>query len=281
VSSREEDELVEKILNNPKLVDALVKRVYDKLRDDIILKKLDEHGEIIKKLVENVNELKKSVDELRKSNEELRKDYEELRKSNEELRKSTEELRKGQEELRKVVQDNTDHITLLWEAMYMTWKEIRDLKEENKRIWESIEKMNKTMRSEFKRLEIMITSFTSRAGHHVERTIMNLYKKALELHGIKPSKVMHGYVEDKYGVFAKGRKFEVDFYETNDYIYIFEIKNHADEGAIEQLEIREKIFSTLYNKPIKKFIIANSIEKELKEKAESLGITVISGFVVE
>ncbi len=281
MSSREEDELVEKILNNPKLVDALVKRVYDKLRDDIILKKLDEHGEIIKKLVENVNELKKSVDELRKSNEELRKDYEELRKSNEELRKSTEELRKGQEELRKVVQDNTDHITLLWEAMYMTWKEIRDLKEENKRIWESIEKMNKTMRSEFKRLEIMITSFTSRAGHHVERTIMNLYKKALELHGIKPSKVMHGYVEDKYGVFAKGRKFEVDFYETNDYIYIFEIKNHADEGAIEQLEIREKIFSTLYNKPIKKFIIANSIEKELKEKAESLGITVISGFVVE
>ncbi len=262
-----DEELIEKILNNPKLLDVISKKVYDKIRDDIILKRIDEQSEIIKSLVENVNE---------------------LRRSNEELRKSHEELKKSNEELRKAIRDNTDHITLLWESMYLTWKEIRDLKEENKKIWESIENINRTMKEEFERiwesiqrLEISISSFTSRAGHHIERAIMNLYKKALELHGIDSSKVIHGSIEDKYGVFAKGRTFEVDFYETNDYIYIFEIKNNADEGAVEQLEIREKLFSSLYNKPIKKFLVANSIEKNVKERAENLGITVIAGVIVE
>ncbi|AHC52177.1 hypothetical protein SUSAZ_09880 [Sulfolobus acidocaldarius SUSAZ] len=111
--------------------------------------------------------------------------------------------------------------------------------------------------------------------------MMNLYKEALELHGIDSSKVTHGVIEDTEGVVHKGRKYEIDFYETNGVIYLFEIKNHADEGAIEQLEIREKILSSIYKKPIKKFLVANSIEKRIKRRAERIGITVIAGIVVE
>jgi len=49
---------------------------------------------------------------------------------------------------------------------------------------------------------------------------------------------------------------------------------------VEQLEIREKVFQSLYQKPIRLFLIANTIEEEIKETAESMGITVIAGLVV-
>jgi len=129
-------------------------------------------------------------------------------------------------------------------------------------------------------MNISFSSFTSRAGHYIERTIMELYKEALSLHGIDPSAVRHVTIIDEKGVVSKGRKFEVDFYETDDAIYVFEVKNFADEGAVEQLEIREKVFQSLYQKPIRLFLIANTIEEEIKETAESMGITVIAGLVV-
>jgi len=147
---------------------------------------------------------------------------------------------------------------------------IQGLQEENRKTWKEIQKLN-----------VAFSSYTSRGGHYIEKTIMELYKEALEIHGIDPSKVKHGYIEDKLGVVSRGRKYEVDFYETNDHIYLFEIKNLADEGAIEQLETREKISVSLYNKPVKKSLVTNSTEKEIKGQAENSGIIVVAGIVVE
>ncbi|AWR96005.1 hypothetical protein DFR85_11500 [Acidianus brierleyi] len=154
--------------------------------------------------------------------------------------------------------------------MKETQESIRAIQEENRKIWESIERLN-----------ISFSSFTTRGGHYIERTIMEVYKEALKLHGIDPSNVTHTTIIDNIGIVQKGRKYEVDFYESNDAIYVFEIKNFGDEGAIEQLEIREKIFRSMYNKPVKLFLIANSIEKSVKEEAEKLGIKVIAGIIVE
>ncbi len=116
--------------------------------------------------------------------------------------------------------------------------------------------------------------------HSLKKTILESYKEELELYGIDISKVIHTTIDDP-GIIQKSIKYDVDFYETNDAIYVLVIKNIADEGAVEQLEIREKIFKLIYNKPIKLFLIANSIDKSDKEKAEKVGITVIAGIVVE
>jgi len=55
----------------------------------------------------------------------------------------------------------------------------------------------------FTRLEIMFNSFTSRAGHYVERTMLELYKEGLIFHGINASNIKHGFIESK----KKGKKY--------------------------------------------------------------------------
>jgi len=86
---------------------------------------------------------------------------------------------------------------------------------------------------------------------------------------------------DEVGIIKKGREYEVDFYETDGIIYIFEVKNFADEGALEQLEVRRKLFQAKYNKPVKAYLICNSIEKHVKEMMEKEGIIVITGHIIE
>lgn len=212
--SSDVDIIVEKIINNPRLMDALFNRFYERVKEELIVKKIEELEKKMSELITNSNRI--------------------------------------------------------WESIQATQNEIKGIREENAKIWKAIERIN-----------ISFSTFTSRSGHYIERTIMNLYKEALELHGIDSSKVTHGVIEDTEGIVHKGRKYEIDFYETNGVIYLFEIKNHADEGAIEQLEIREKILSSLHKKPIKKFLVANSIEKRIKRRAERRGITVIAGIVIE
>ncbi len=67
------------------------------------------------------------------------------------------------------------------------------------------------------------------AGKGLERSIMNVFEEALKLHGVDPSNVKHGKINDAIGVVDK--EFEMDFYETNDYIYVFEVKNYAEKGS--------------------------------------------------
>lgn len=245
------EDIVERIISDEKLLDKLIEKLYPKLKDNIVLKKIDELTSSIKALSNEINELKK------------------------------------------VTQNNSDNIVLIWESNEKIWKEIQEtnkriesINEENKKIWESIKETQESIRAiqeenrkiweSIERLNISFSSFTTRGGHYIERTIMEVYKEALKLHGIDPSNVTHTTIIDNIGIVQKGRKYEVDFYESNDAIYVFEIKNFGDEGAIEQLEIREKIFRSMYNKPVKLFLIANSIEKSVKEEAEKLGIKVIA-----
>ncbi|MEM1645918.1 MAG: hypothetical protein QXL96_08650 [Ignisphaera sp.] len=40
----------------------------------------------------------------------------------------------------------------------------------------------------------MVGGFTRRAGRGMERAVLNLYRRALELHGVDPSRVRRGRV---------------------------------------------------------------------------------------
>lgn len=151
--------------------------------------------------------------------------------------------------------------------------------------------MQKTLRDHGRRLvkvendiNVLKTTmgrFAGTAGKGWEKAILGIYKKALELHGVEVKKIQHGEIEDTVGVISKGRKYEVDFYETNDYVYVFEVKAFADEGVIEQIENRIKLFSALYKKPVKAFVVCNYIYKSVKEALEKEGVIVIYSNVVK
>ena len=264
------EDIVERIISDEKLLDKLVDKLYPKLKDDIVLKKIDELTSSIKALSNEISELKKVTQNnsdnivlIWESNEKI---WKEIQETNKRIEGINEENKKIWQEIQAIKEENKK----IWESIKETQESIRAIQEENRKIWESIERLN-----------ISFSSFTTRGGHYIERTIMEVYKEALKLHGIDPSNVTHTTIIDNIGIVQKGRKYEVDFYESNDAIYVFEIKNFGDEGAIEQLEIREKIFRSMYNKPVKLFLIANSIEKSVKEEAEKLGIKVIAGIIVE
>jgi len=319
------EEAARKLLADEEFIGKIVEKVYDKLRNDELLKKSDQILKMISESVGRIErieeenkriwqEIQSTKEEIKRINERIERIEEENKRINERIERIEEENKRINERIERIEEENkrinerierieeenkrinerierieeenkriNERIERIEEENKRIWQEIQSTKEEIKRINERIERIeeeNTKIWKEIQRMNISFSSFTSRAGHYIERTIMELYKEALSLHGIDPSAVRHVTIIDEKGVVSKGRKFEVDFYETDDAIYVFEVKNFADEGAVEQLEIREKVFQSLYQKPIRLFLIANTIEEEIKETAESMGITVIAGLVV-
>ncbi|MEM3781325.1 MAG: hypothetical protein QW198_13975, partial [Saccharolobus sp.] len=135
---------------------------------------------------------------------------------------------------------------------------------------------------EVKKRSIAVGGFTNRAGRGLERVMLKLYRKALELHGVDPKRVVHGKMVDDEGVIEKGKVFEVDFYETNEYVYVFEIKNFADKGTYDQVIVRKKLFSARYkDKKIKVFVVANFVDEKVKKKLEEEGVEIIASHVIK
>ncbi|AOL17309.1 hypothetical protein BFU36_11990 [Sulfolobus sp. A20] len=266
----ETDEMIEKLLNDPKFISALANKIYDKLKDEVVIKKLEENSSAIKSLEETV-----------KKQGEILKEHGEAIKSLQEAIKSLQETVKQQGE---ILKEHGEAIKSLQEAIKQQGEAIKGLQEAIKQQGEILKEHEEAIRENSKLLSKLATeigSFTSRAGRGLERTIMMVYKEALELHGINPNNVKHGSIVDTLGIIDKGRIFEVDFYETDDYVYVFEVKNFADEGALEQILIRKKLIPQLFNKPVKLFLIANYVEKKIKEELEKEGVTIITSIVVE
>jgi len=352
------EDIASRILSDPNVLERIAEKVYDRIKNEVIIKRLEMMEETLRVLVEetkNTNkriemqqeEIKKiwqsieentnAIRELREENKKIWQSIEdhskrieentnairELREENKKIWQSIEDhskrieentnaIRELREENKKIwqsIEENTNAIRELreenkkiWQSIEENTNAIRELREENKKIWQSIEentnairelqeqfnkmyerfeRESKETRKEIERLRISFDSFTSRAGRYIERTIMEVFKEALVIHGIDPSKIEHGKIIDEVGIIKKGREYEVDFYETDGIIYIFEVKNFADEGALEQLEVRRKLFQAKYNKPVKAYLICNSIEKHVKEMMEKEGIIVITGHIIE
>ncbi len=162
--------------------------------------------------------------------------------------------------------DKTDeHIAKIEEHMDKTWEILKDLKRSDTQ------------------LRSIMGSFTNRSGKWIENTILGVYKTALKNHNITINKIRKAYITDTEGVILKGKRFETDMVEDNNFINLFEIKNFADEGAIEQLSIRQKILESKHrdSKKIRLFIVSNFITDKYLDVAREEGITVISGNIVK
>ncbi|MEM1645919.1 MAG: hypothetical protein QXL96_08655 [Ignisphaera sp.] len=55
------ERVVDEILKNPQLLSAIAERVYEKLKDEIVIKKLEEHTAAIQSLQEAVKSLQEEV----------------------------------------------------------------------------------------------------------------------------------------------------------------------------------------------------------------------------
>jgi len=291
--------IADEILNNPQLLSVLAEKIYEKLKDEIVIKKLEENSEIIKALQEEIRKHSEVIASLQQtvnrhteaivSLQQAVKSLQETVDRHTEAIKSLQEAVKKQGEAIASLQETVNRHTLaiegLQEAVKKQGEAIASLQQTVKKHGEAIEALQKAvlrLGREVKKLSVEVGSFTNRAGKGMEKAMLKLYKKALELHGVDPRRVVHGFIIDDEGVIEKGKVFEVDFYETNDYVYVFEIKNLADKGAYDQIIIRKKLFSTKYkNKKIKIFLVANFVDKNVKKKLEEEGVEIIASHVIK
>ncbi|MEM3951243.1 hypothetical protein [Saccharolobus sp.] len=300
------EKIVDEILNNPQLLSVLTEKIYGKLKDEIVIKKLEENSESIKALQEEIKKHTEAIQALQQTTQSLQetvnKHTEAIQALQEAVKKQGEAIQALQQttqSLQETVNRHTQAIVSLQETVNKHTEAIQALQEEVKKQGEAIQALQETVNKhteaiealqravlrlgrEVKKLSIEVGGFTNRAGRGLERVMLKLYRKALELHGVDPKRVVHGKMVDDEGVIEKGKVFEVDFYETNEYVYVFEIKNFADKGTYDQVIVRKKLFSARYkDKKIKVFVVANFVDEKVKKKLEEEGVEIIASHVIK
>ncbi|WP_390875491.1 hypothetical protein [Saccharolobus shibatae] len=267
---------------------------------------VDKHTEAIKALQQTTQSLQETVDKHTEAIKELQEAVKKQGEAIQALQQATQSLQETVNRhtqaivsLQETVNKHTEAIQALQEAVKKQGEAIQALQEAVKKQGEAIQALQETVNKhteaiealqravlrlgrEVKKLSIELGGFTNRAGRGLERVMLKLYRKALELHGVDAKRVVHGKVVDDEGVIEKGKVFEVDFYETNEYVYVFEIKNFADKGTYDQVIVRKKLFSARYkDKKIKVFVVANFVDEKVKKKLEEEGVEIIASHVIK
>jgi hypothetical protein len=154
--------------------------------------------------------------------------------------------------------------------------------ETNKRIEElakRVEELSKTVAE----LKVAMGSLGRRWGRDLERTVLEIYRDALEKRGIEPGRVEKFVYTDVDGRYLKpGARIEVDVYIHDGRTYLLEVKSHAEledvEWFAEKAGAVEKI---LGQKTDRLIIVAVNIDKEALERAAQLGKDAVYGAVIE
>jgi uncharacterized protein YoxC len=254
------------------LAEALLPYIIQSEEYKLILETRDRLNTLIENTGRIWEAINRNSDDIRILQQEVKELHEDNKRIWEAINRNSDDIRILQQEVKELHEDNKR----IWEAINRNSDDIRILHEESKKIWEVVSELTRS----FQRLDVEVGSFTGRAGLHMEKTMLALYKEALRLHGIDTSKVKGAELVDQTGIVKKGRKYQVDIIEENGVTYLFEIKNYADNAALEQIAIRRSILEA-EGKKVKPFIVANTIEEKVKREAEAEGVTVVAGHVVE
>ncbi len=157
------------------------------------------------------------------------------------------------------------------------------LLEEHSKLLERHEKRLEELARAVGELKVAVGSLGRRWGRDLERTVLELYRHALEERGVEPGRVEKFVYTDVDGRFyRRGARIEVDVYIHDGAMYLVEVKSHAElddvEWFYEKAGIVEKI---LGRKAAKLIIVAVDIDKEALQRAQELGIDVIYGAVID
>jgi hypothetical protein len=157
------------------------------------------------------------------------------------------------------------------------------LLEEHSKLLERHEKRLEELARAVGELKVAVGSLGRRWGRDLERTVLELYRHALEERGVEPGKVEKFVYTDVDGRFyRRGARIEVDVYIHDGGMYLVEVKSHAElddvEWFYEKAGIVEKI---LGRKAAKLIIVAVNIDKEALQRAQELGIEAVYGAVID
>mgnify|MGYP001770654585 CR=1 FL=1 len=157
------------------------------------------------------------------------------------------------------------------------------LLEEHERLLEKHGKLLEELVRSVGELKVAMGSLGRRWGRDLERTVLELYRHALEERGIEPGKVERFVYTDVDGRYYRpGARLEVDVYIHDDKMYLIEVKSHAELEDVEWLFDKARIVERILNRRADKvLIVAVNIDKEALERARQLGIDAIYGSVIE
>ncbi len=163
------------------------------------------------------------------------------------------------------------------------------LEEQGKRL----EELSMRLEEQGKRLEELTTSMAEvkvalgslgrRWGKDLEKTVLAIYKHALEERGIKPGMVEKFKYRDVDGRYLKkGSDIELDVYIHNDKLYLIEVKSRAEADHVTWLTVKAPIVEEILGRKAEKIIlVAVNIDKEAYQYAKQQGIEVIAGSIIE
>jgi len=132
-------------------------------------------------------------------------------------------------------------------------------------------------------LKVAVGSLGRRWGRDLERTVLELYRHALEERGVEPGRVEKFIYTDVDGRFyRRGARIEVDVYVHDEKVFLVEVKSHAELEDVEWFYEKAGIVEKILGKKAEKLIIvAVNIDKEALERAKELGIDTVYGAVIE
>lgn len=209
----------------------------------------------------------------------LRARSEEMKEVAEALKLLASYMKEGFEKTFKTLEEHTNilqqHTSLL--------QQHSKLLEEHSKLLERHEKRLEELARAVGEVKVAVGSLGRRWGRDLERTVLELYRHALEERGVEPGRVEKFVYTDVDGRFyRRGARIEVDVYIHDGGLYLVEVKSHAElddvEWFYEKAGVVEKI---LGRKAAKLIIVAVNIDKEALQRAQELGIEAVYGAVID
>jgi len=162
--------------------------------------------------------------------------------------------------------------------------EIQRLREDFTELSREMSELRKDFAKLSMRVEVTIGSMGRRWGTDLERTVLELFREALERRGIEPGKVEKFRYRDVDGSVTgvKGRVVDVDVLVKDDRVYVIEVKSRAEVEHVEMLPGKVRTVERVLGKPVAKaLIVAVNIDREAYERARELGVEVVYGNILE
>jgi hypothetical protein len=197
---------------------------------------------------------------------------EEMREVAEALKLLAGYMREGFERTFKILEEHTQ---ILREHSKILEGHTRLLEEHSKRLEELTRAVGE--------LRVAMGSLGRRWGRDLERTVLELYRHALEERGVEPGKVERFVYTDVDGRFyRRGARIEVDVYIHDERMYLVEVKSHAELDDVERFYDKARIVERILGRRAEKLVlVAVNVDKEALERARELGIDVVCGAVIE
>ena len=223
-----------------------------------VTKRLDRHEEILSRHEKILNELTEVI----KRHERLLNELTEISKRHEKL-------------LSELVEITQRHEKILSELTEISRRHEETLSRHERAISELVRVVGE--------LKVAMGSLGRRWGVDLERTVLEIYRDALERRGIEPGRVeKFVYVDIDGRYYRPGARLEIDVYIHDDKVYLIEVKSRAELDDVEWLFDKAAIVGKILGRKIERVIlVAVNVDKEAFERANQLGIDVIYGSIIE